>query len=132
MMTASTIPLLDTPIRPKNTRSKQITITDPAHPLYGRSFPLVSVSGSQHGSGHAYVDDRGRAVLRIAIVATSLHPASPAIPRSKLSLDAIRDLVHVASREDRIQRSNPQASASPCRQADADPSSTITSPSSGR
>ena len=91
----------------------------------------MSVSGSQHGSGHAYVDDRGRAVLRIAIVATSLHPAPPAIPRSKLSLEAIRDLVHVASREDGIQRPNPQASASPCRQADAEPFSTITSPSSG-
>jgi hypothetical protein len=114
---AYTIPLLDTPIRPKNTRSKQITITDPAHPLYGRSFPLVSVSGSQHGSGHdgsghAYVDDRGRAVLRIAIVATSLHPAPPAIPRSKLSLEAIRDLVHVASHEEGIQRPNSYASAS--------------------
>ena len=109
---ASTIPLLDTPIRPKNTRSKQITITDPAHPLYGRSFPLVSVSGSQHGSGHAYVDDRGRAVLRIAIVATSLHPAPPAIPRSKLSLEAIRDLVQVASREDGLKRPNSYASAS--------------------
>jgi hypothetical protein len=129
---AFTTPLLDPPVRPKNTRSKQITITDPAHPLYGRSFPLVSVSGSQHGSGHAYVDDRGRAVLRIAIVATSLHPAPPAIPRSKLSLDAIRDLVHVAFREDGIQRSNQRTSASPCRQADAEPCSTITSPSSGR
>ena len=30
MRMASTIPLLDTPIRPKNTRSKQITITDPS------------------------------------------------------------------------------------------------------
>ena len=126
-----TIPLLDTPIRPKNARSKQITITDPAHPLYGRSFPLISVSGSRHGNGHAYVDDRGRAVLRIPIEATSLRPAPPACRRSKLSLEAIRDLVQVASREDGIRRPNPQAAASPGRQADAEPSSTIPSPSSG-
>jgi hypothetical protein len=109
---AFTIPLLDTPVRPKNARSEEITITDPTHPLYGRSFPLISVSGLRHGNGHAHVDDRGRAVLRIAIVATSLHPAPPAIPRSKLSLEAIRDLVHVASHEEGIQRPNSYASAS--------------------
>src|SRR3954452_25623990 len=74
---AATIPLFDTPIRPQNARFEQITITDPAHPLYGRTFPLVSVSGSQHGTGHAYVDDHGRAVLRIPIKVTSLRPAVP-------------------------------------------------------
>src|SRR4051812_5831186 len=73
--TAVTIPLLDTPIRQQNAWSEQIRITDPAHPLYGRSFPLESVSGSQHGTGHAYVDDHGRAVLRIPIRATSLRLA---------------------------------------------------------
>src|SRR3954466_3086260 len=88
--TATTIPPLDTPIRPQNARFEQITITDPAHPLYGRTFPLVSVSGSQHGTGHAYVDDHGRAGERIPIRATSLRPAVPDLPTSKLSLEAIR------------------------------------------
>src|SRR3954470_6732473 len=83
--TAATIPLLDTPIHPQNARFEQITITDPAHPLYGRSFPLISISGSQHGTGHAYVDDCGRAVMRIPIRATSLHPAPLDLPTSKLS-----------------------------------------------
>src|SRR5918994_1557158 len=78
--TAPTIPLLDTPIRPQNAQFEQITITDPAHPLYGRSFPLMSISGSQHGTGHVYVDDRGRAVMRIPIRATSLHPAPLDLP----------------------------------------------------
>jgi hypothetical protein len=130
-LSAHTIPLLDTPIRPGNARSEQITITDPTHPLYGRSFPLISVSGLQHGNGHAYIDDRGRAVLRIPIEATSLYPTPLALSFSKLSLEAIQDLVQVAFREDGIRRPNPQTAACPCRQADADPSSTIPSPSSG-
>jgi hypothetical protein len=103
-VTAATIPLLDTPIHPQNARFEQITITDPAHPLYGRSFPLISISGSQHGIGHAYVDDCGRAVMRIPIRATSLHPAPLDLPTSKLSLQAIRDLVRLASHEEGIGR----------------------------
>ena len=51
------------------------------------------MSGLRYGTGHAHVDDRGRAVLRIPIVATSLHPAPLSLPSSKLSLDSIRDLV---------------------------------------
>jgi hypothetical protein len=52
------------------------------------------VSGSRHGTGHAYVDDRGR-TMRVPIVATSLHPTPLSLPLSKLSLNAIRDLVHL-------------------------------------
>jgi hypothetical protein len=85
------------------------------------------VSGLRYGTGHAHVDDRGRAVLRIPIVATSLHPAPLSLPSSKLSLDAIRDLVRFASREEGTGRLISRASASPCPQADAEPFSTITS-----
>jgi hypothetical protein len=85
----------------------------------------------RYGTGHAHVDDRGRAVLRTPIVATSLHPVPLSLPSSKLSLDGIRDLVRFASCEERTGRLIPRASASPCPQADAEPSSTITSPSSG-
>src|SRR3954453_17831718 len=127
--TAATIPLLDTPIRPQNARFEQITITDPAHPLYGRTFPLVSVSGSQHGTGHAYVDDHGRAVLRIPIRATSLHPAPLALPTSKLSLQAIRDLVRLASHEEGIGRTIAPDAASPGPQAGPEPFLTIAPPS---
>ena len=85
------------------------------------------MSGLRYGTGHAHVDDRGRAVLRIPIVATSLHPAPLSLPLSKLSLDAIRDLVRFASCEEGTGRLIPRASASPCRQADAEPFPTITS-----
>ena len=83
------------------------------------------MSGLRYGTGHAHVDDRGRAVLRIPIVATSLHPVPLSLPSSKLSLDAIRDLVRFASCEEGTGRLIPRASA--CPQADAEPFSTITS-----
>jgi hypothetical protein len=84
----------------------------------------------RYGTGHAHVDDRGRAVLRIPVVATNLHPVPLSLPSSKLSLDAIRDLVRFASLEEGTGWLIPRASACPCPQADAEPSSTITSPSS--
>jgi hypothetical protein len=124
-----TIPHLDTPIRPQNAWFEQITITDPAHPLYGRTFPLVSVSGSQHGTGYAYVDDHSRAVLRIPIKVTSLRPAVLDLPTSKLSLEAIRELVRLASHEEGIGRLIPPDAASPGPQAGPEPSPTIAPPS---
>ena len=88
----------------------------------------MSVSGSHHGTGHAYVDDHGRAVLRIPIRATSLHPAVPDLPTSKLSLEAIRDLVRLASHEEGIGRLIPPDAASPGPQAGPEPSLTIAPP----
>src|SRR5688572_29816086 len=74
--TGRTIPLLDTRIQPTDWRPEQITVTDPAHPLYGRRFDLISVTGSTTPRGYAHVAYAGNLVLRIPIVATSLHPAS--------------------------------------------------------
>jgi hypothetical protein len=89
------------------------------------------VTGLQHGNGHAYIDDRGRAVLRIPIEATSLYPTPLALSFSKLSLEAIQDLVQVAFREDGIRRPVPQPSVSSCASTDADPSPTTAPPASG-
>jgi hypothetical protein len=119
----------DTPITSKGGQSEHITITDPAHPLYGCSLPLVLVRGSRDGTGYAYVDNHGHAVLRLPIVATSLHPAPSGLPTSKLSLDAIRDLVRLAPLKDASARLVPQTSGP---LADAELSSTITPPSSER
>jgi hypothetical protein len=74
-----------------------ITVTDLRHPLYGRSFVVVSVTGVPHGQGQVYVDYRGHILLKVPIAATSLRPACPAAPVSKLSRAAIRDLLHVAA-----------------------------------
>ena len=80
-------------------------MTDPSHPLYGRRFRLVAVTGSSDVSGHAHVAYSGDVVLTIPIRATSLQPAPPDRPSSKLSLEAIRALLDLVSREDGAARS---------------------------
>jgi hypothetical protein len=71
-------------------------ITDPAHPLFRREFVLAAVRGSVV-NGHAVVVYRGDTLLRVPVSATDLRPASPRQPTSKLSLQAIRDLVRLAA-----------------------------------
>jgi hypothetical protein len=70
-------------------------VTDPAHPLFRRAFILASIRGSVV-NGQAVVVYRGDVVLRLPIRATSLYPESPRPPASKLSFQAIRDLVRLA------------------------------------
>lgn len=82
---------------------ERVTVTDPAHPLFRREFALAAATGPA-ASGHALVVYRGDVLLRLPIRATSLVPASPRPPSSKLSLEAIRDLVRLASRGGRTGR----------------------------
>src|SRR5215210_2936542 len=104
MLTASTSPHLDTPIRLTSGRSEQITVTDPTHPLIGRCFALASVTGSAAAGGHALVVYHGDVRLKLPIGATSLSPAPPPVS-SKLSLCAIRDLIRLASQVTQTRRS---------------------------
>src|SRR5690348_784033 len=73
---------------------EQITITDPAHPLFRQEFVLVEVRGSVM-NGYAVVVHHGDISLRVPVRATSLCPASPCPSTSKLSLQAIRDLLRL-------------------------------------
>ena len=59
---------------------------------------------SLRGRGYAQVSDTGDVVLKIPIAATNLNPAPHGRPSSKLSLDAIRDLLRLALR---IQSAEP-------------------------
>src|SRR5689334_5520309 len=115
---------LDTPIHLSSAQPEQITVTDPTHPLYGRNFPVVSMTSGRHGTAYAYVDDRNGTVLRVSIMATNLHPAPLDLPTSKLTLDAIRDLVRLASQTEPAGWSGPPT--------DAGPAPTVAPPSSGR
>jgi hypothetical protein len=64
--------------------------------LFRRKFVLAAIRGSVV-NGHAVVVWRGDVVLRLPIGATSLCPEPPRLPTSKLSLQAIRDLVRLAA-----------------------------------
>jgi hypothetical protein len=64
--------------------------------LFQREFILASIRGSAM-NGQAVVVYRGDIVLRLPIRATNLCPESPRLPASKLSFQAIRDLIRLAA-----------------------------------
>ncbi|HET6521093.1 MAG TPA: hypothetical protein VFG47_14915, partial [Geminicoccaceae bacterium] len=122
---------LDTPIRLPRARPEEIAVTDPAHPLYGRRFVLVSVTCSSNPNAHVSVAYLGDVVLKIPVAATSLHPAPRGGPSSKLSRDAIGDLVRLAARGDAAQRSIPRDPGHAYPRADAEPPSAPSLPPLG-
>jgi hypothetical protein len=103
-MTDRTIPPLDTAIRLINAQSDRLTITDPAHPLYGRQFDLIPATGPTAARALVRIAYSATVVLKVPVAATSLHPAPPTLPRSKLSLDAIRDLLRLTARDEGTER----------------------------
>jgi hypothetical protein len=68
-------------------------VTDPAHPLYGRRFPIISVSHPPLHAGHVVVAYRDFMRLRIPVLATSLAPRCASTPRTKLTRKALLDLL---------------------------------------
>src|SRR5215217_4602189 len=87
----------NTPLCLLRDQPERVTITDPAHPLFRREFVLAGVRGSVV-NGYAVVVHHGDVMLRLPVGVTSLSPASPCPPTSKLSLQAIRDLLRLAVR----------------------------------
>jgi hypothetical protein len=73
----------------------EIEVTDPTHPLFGRRFPLLSVSSSPQSAGNALVAYRQYMVLRIPRAATNLAPTRPA-GSTKLTLQALHELISLA------------------------------------
>src|SRR5207248_11523886 len=73
----------------------EIEVIDPGHPLFGRHFPLISISSSPHRPGYAHVGYRDAMVLRIPLASTTLAPSRPSSP-TKLTYDAVKELFLVA------------------------------------
>jgi hypothetical protein len=73
----------------------EIVVTDPTHPLFGRRFPVVSVSTSAQARGFVLVMYRSTMLLRIPIPATSLRPGRRGIA-TKLTLEAVTDFLACA------------------------------------
>ena len=71
----------------------EIEVTDPTHPLFGRRFPVVSVSHPPQRPGHVVVAYRGFMHLRIPVPATNLVPDSGAPFRTQLTREAILALL---------------------------------------
>jgi hypothetical protein len=68
-------------------------VTDPSHPLFGRRFRVVSISHPPHRPGHVTVAYRDGMRLRIPVPATRLALGSTAPPRTKLTREALLDLL---------------------------------------
>lgn len=68
-------------------------MTDPTHPLFGRRFRVLSISHPPHRPGQVTVAYREGMRLRLPVLATDLAPGDAAPLRSKLTREALLDLL---------------------------------------
>ena len=91
-----TIPQLNTLFQnPDEKDLTEIEVVDPTHPLFGRRFPVISVSSPLHGPGNVLVSYREHMVLRLPVTSTTLASSRPVIS-TKLTPDAIKELMTIA------------------------------------
>ena len=62
------------------------------HPLFGRCFPVLSLSSPLQGQGHVLVVYREYMTLRIPLAATNLAPPRPEA-QTKLTFEALTELI---------------------------------------
>jgi hypothetical protein len=92
----------------------EIEVTDPTHPLFGRRFPVLSITAPhQDSSGYVLVSYREDMTLRISLLSTSLAPSRSA-GQTKLTSDALTDLISLAEQCEVLCPANPQKSGSDC------------------
>ena len=97
MESNQTICQLDTPLNnPVENSLNELEVIDPSHPLYGRRFPLISLSHSPVGSHHALVAYQKDILIRIPVGATNLCALPPNLTKTKLSFDAVSELLDLA------------------------------------
>jgi len=109
----------------------EIEVTDSRHPLFGRRLPLISI-GARRSDGYALVAYRERMVLKLPVAATSLAPRQPHEALSKLTREALEELVALAEECGVTTcRSDLNASGKAC-PTDSAPRSSKTSPRSSR
>ena len=68
-------------------------MTDPTHPLYGRRFPVLSISHPPQRPGHVIVAYRTFMRLRIPVQATSLAADNGRLPRTTFTRTALLELL---------------------------------------
>ena len=112
---APTSPHLDTlGSYPGAGATAEVTVTDPGHPLYGRCFVLVSGAAVPAAQRHVHVAYHGDATLRLPVVATSLHPQPCGLAGTKLTLEAVRELLRLAAEGEHVCPSAPARSGQAC------------------
>ncbi|MGB5985078.1 MAG: hypothetical protein WBG37_07215 [Desulfobacterales bacterium] len=71
-------------------------MVDPAHPLYGQRFPLISVSHPPNSQRQALVIYQNDIMVRIPLCKTNLSHTPPVLSKVKLSIDALVELAEIA------------------------------------
>ena len=87
-----------------------IEVTDPAHPLFGRRFPLLRLCRSAHGAGFVEVRYRDTFRLRIPLDATDRATTPPTGTRTKLTPAAVQEFIALAEESAGSCRNHPSAS----------------------
>ena len=93
-----TIEHLHTPINnPPVDDPTEVEVTDPAHPLFGRRFALLSTRPRPHSVGYIFVAYHNTMLLRLPHAVTSLGATPPeSEPRTKLTSHAVTELISFA------------------------------------
>lgn len=88
-----------------------LEVTDPAHPLYGRRFEIVSAA--RNPDGHVLVRYRDGIRLRLPRTATSLLTLGHDAPQDRLSRSALEEFLSLVKEYQpcpKIERSPPAKS----------------------
>ena len=112
--------------------AEEVEVIDPRHPLYRRRFRLLSVVQSQRSAGFVSVEYCLDISLNLPISATSLQAVFTHNVPTKLSLEALGDLLAVAGEREGGCRSSPAMSGKACLRPCAGRSRMISPSSSGR
>ena len=84
---------LDTPLNnPPEPAPEEVEVTDPTHPLFGRRFPVLSISRQRLSPPTVFVAYRDTMRLRIPVSSTSLE-SQPRTPGTKWTRAAIREFL---------------------------------------
>jgi hypothetical protein len=72
-------------------------VTDPTHPLFGRRFPVLSISRQTSDTAVVFVAYREAMRLRIPVSSTSLAPCQIRPLRTKWTREAVQELLSLVT-----------------------------------
>lgn len=108
-------------------------MTDPTHPLFGRCFRLIAVTRTLQSGGYARVEYRPGNPLTLALGVTSLSPGLvDGRGRTKLTPEALAELVAVAGESEVACPSTPETCGPACGRRSAEQLPAISAPSCRR
>lgn len=79
---------------------EEVQVLDPRHPLYGRSFQVLGRSRFRRGSSVPYYEVAYHEGVTLNVPVATTEPLAQLIASTKLSVDALRDLLNVVESED--------------------------------